>query len=617
MQFRTDISFLRAISVLMVMFFHFQIPIFKGGFIGVDIFFVISGFLMTQITLNAFDNKKFSLKEFYLKRVKRIIPALQFVLYFVLLVSIIFFLSTDIKLNSKYVFLANFFASNIYFWQYLNYFSSKDNILLHTWSLGVEWQFYIIYPLILLILKRFYHTKEKIFWIIMSLLTLLSFVLMISVYKTENNFSFYMLPTRYWELSIGGLAYGFMRFFRVGDFSKKIIFLISITLILISVFLISENNIWPSYLTTIPVLATTLILLCNVKSNLFDNKIINFLGNISYSLYLWHWPWFILFKYFGFLDTEHIVLLILLSFIFSIVSYYYIEKNRFFSSGKVIFISTILLAIISSLLFINPILLKKISIYQNENFEIGNYTSEYNNKYKDNQFNPCGCYETFERYNKIKCLQLSNSKPNVLLIGDSHAAQFSSELRKAKNINLLEVSTGYVLPILKQNGKQGHKELIEYVFNEYIPENKSNISLIVISASWIMNRNANINMSNEEVINEVENLIKYFNQLKINYLIIGQTETYKLSFPKILMLENFGREDSEFIEKESLEMNENLIKIISPNNYINVFTNPNINRYDKDLKKPYMFDDNHLTEFGAKQYIDKLIMPRINLAVSR
>ena len=161
MKFRTDISFLRAVSVLVVMLFHFQVKPFQGGFIGVDVFFVISGFLMTQIILKGMDTEKFSLKQFYIKRINRIIPPLQILLLFVLFISVVFFFQSDLRLNAKYAFLANFFVSNIYFWKYIDYFSSTDNILLHTWSLGVEWQFYLIYPLLILLLKPLIKKNNK------------------------------------------------------------------------------------------------------------------------------------------------------------------------------------------------------------------------------------------------------------------------------------------------------------------------------------------------------------------------------------------------------------------------------------------------------------------------
>lgn len=208
MKFRTDISFLRALSVIIVMFFHFGIPGFSGGFIGVDVFFVISGFLMTQIILRNFEKETFSLKDFYTKRVKRIIPPLQVVLLFVLLISSVFFFQSDIKLNAKYVLLADYFVSNIYFWNYQDYFTSTDNILLHSWTLGVEWQFYMIYPVILLVLRKIYFNRRKIFWIILTALCISSFLLMVGIGRSSVNFIFYMLPTRFWELSIGGLAYG-------------------------------------------------------------------------------------------------------------------------------------------------------------------------------------------------------------------------------------------------------------------------------------------------------------------------------------------------------------------------------------------------------------------------
>ena len=135
--FRYDIGALRALSVLSVVLYHFKVPFFSGGFMGVDVFFVISGFLMSKIILEGFSKENFSLKIFYYKRIYRIFPALIVLLLFILLLSNIFFFASDSRLNAKYSFLSLFFISNLYYWLYINYFelASQANILLHTWSL--------------------------------------------------------------------------------------------------------------------------------------------------------------------------------------------------------------------------------------------------------------------------------------------------------------------------------------------------------------------------------------------------------------------------------------------------------------------------------------------------
>ncbi|MGC4129290.1 MAG: acyltransferase family protein [Bergeyella sp.] len=482
MKFRNDISFLRALSVLVVMFFHFQVPYFSGGFIGVDVFFVISGFLMTQIILKGIENNTFSLKTFYVKRINRIIPALLVLLGFVLLISVVFFFKSDIRLNAKYVFLSEFFVSNIYYWKYTDYFTSHDNILLHTWSLGVEWQFYLLYPLLILLLRKIYLKRKNLFWGIITGITGLSFLLMIVTTSIDNNFAFYMLPSRFWELSVGGLAFFMSQKITLPKTIKSILVLISVLAILLSVTFISSSILWPSWYTIIPVFATVLILILNLDTPVFDAKPIKFFGDISYSLYLWHWPWFVFFQYFGFIEKEHTIILSVISIICAFLSYRFIESKKSVANLKFVIVLSLVIAMISAVLFFKTEIVNPLSIYRNEKFEIGNYGNLWLESGKDKQFNPCNCFQTIKDYDFKKCLTIEEGKKNVLLIGDSHSAQFSEALREKESFHLLEASTGYAFPFLDARGKIENKPVMDYVFKEFIPANHHKINLVIISA---------------------------------------------------------------------------------------------------------------------------------------
>ncbi|WP_313098804.1 acyltransferase family protein [Epilithonimonas sp.] len=616
MHFRSDISFLRAISVLIVMFFHFQINGFSGGFIGVDVFFVISGFLMTQIILKGIDSNTFSLKQFYIKRINRIIPPLQILLLFVLLISVVFFFKTDLKLNAKYTFLADFFVSNIYFWRYIDYFSSTDNILLHTWSLGVEWQFYLIYPIFFLFLKSITKNKEKRFWSFVLGLSFLSFLWMIKVSSTDNNFAFYMLPSRFWELSIGGLAYIMGKNNKL-NYTPKIVIVTAgiIAIILCSIF-INERNIWPSFYTIIPVLSTVAILGMDIDIKIFSNRLVKFFGDISYSLYLWHWPWFILFKYFGFLGGYYTIVLIALSILSAYLSFRLIEKNSKFNNINFAIISSITVASIATIIFFKPNLISSFSIYKSEKFQIADYENKYKETKKDKQFNPCHCFITNSQkigdYDFKNCLKISTDKKNVLLIGDSHSAQYSSSLRKLRNINLLEASAGYVFPFPDSRGKKDTKQLMDYVFRDFIPQNHKKIDLIIISAHWLMKKNPNLHYSNQEIKSELIRTISYLEKYHINYLFLGQTEAYSISYPKILMLKNLGRTEQDFLINDAQKTNEILKSIIPARHYIDLYESKEINKIDGQGKTPYMFDGNHYSEYGARQVVENIIMKRLN-----
>lgn len=615
MKFRTDISFLRAISVLIVMLFHFQVKPFSGGFIGVDVFFVISGFLMTQIILKGIDSGSFSLKQFYIKRIERIIPPLQVLLAFILIISTVFFFQSNLRLNAKYSFLADLFISNIYFWKYIDYFSSTDNILLHTWSLGLEWQFYLIYPILLLFLRSILKNKHKLFWGALAGITLFSFVIMLITSRSDNNFAFYMLPSRFWELSVGGLAFIIGKKIKFNSILNASIVYFGIIGILICSIFISEKDIWPSYYTVIPVFCTVAILSINLNTRLFDSKFTNFFGNISYSLYLWHWPWFILFKYFGFIGDYYTIVLIILSVLSAFLSYKFIERNKKMSTAYFALISTVLVATVSALLFAKPNLVTGFSIYQSKQFEIADYENKYKQNGKDKQFNPCHCFITdsqkIAEYDFNNCLKISETKRNILLLGDSHAAQYSSSFRNLSEINILEVSAGYVFPFPNSRGKKDTKKLMDYVFNQFIPKNSKKIDLVIISVHWLMRNNPNLNYSNDEIKQGVLETIKYLNRYHINYLFLGQTETYKLSYPKILMLKNFGRHESEFIDEEAFFMNQTLKTIIPKGHYIDLYENSKIEKLDRTGTRPYMFDSNHYSEFGASQVVRNVVKNKL------
>lgn len=620
MKFRTDISFLRALSVLMVMLFHFQIPGVPGGFIGVDVFFVISGFLMTMIVLREFDKNTFSLKNFFIRRIRRLVPALVVMLIFILLISIIFFFEADLRRNAKYVVLSDFFVSNIYFWKYQHYFSSKDNILLHTWTLGVEWQFYLIYPIILLSLRKVYSNNKILFWSLLTGLSILSIVIMLNFGNGNTNFIFYMLPSRYWELSIGGLAYGLGHYLKPTNLLKKIIVIFSIILIFASAAQISESDLWPSWITLVPVLATCAILIFNAELSIFDFPFFRFFGNISYSLYLWHWPWFILFKYFGFIGWSSIIIVIFLSIASAYLSYKFVENNNKLATVKFSAISTVLVGTIALVLFIKPSLVQNLSIYQSDRFKIGNYKNFYiSSGQKDVQFDVQGCTlsgnQTIVDFNFTDCLKFESSRKNVLLMGDSHAAQFSSSLRNFSDYNVLQVNVGNAFPLINSRGQSALVELNNFMYGDFIPKNKDKIDLVLISAHWQMAKSPHINYSTEDIALKINETIQFFERNHIKYLIIGQTESYLLDFPKILMLEELGRARSQYIDNEAKIYNEKISSVVPASNYIDIYRTTQISQFDQINNIPYMFDTNHLTQYGADQIFKKLIIKRIDKAI--
>lgn len=327
MKFRKDINGLRAFAVIGVLLFHFNAPWMPGGFAGVDVFFVISGFLMTGIIFRGIEQENFSILNFYVARANRIIPALA-LLCLVLLVFGWFYLTPlEYKALGKHAASSIGFLSNFIYWTEAGYFdaASHEKWLLHTWTLSVEWQFYIIYPLILVAMRKFLSIKTMKSILIVG--TVLGFIFsVIATYKLPNA-SYYLLPMRAWEMMIGGVAYLYP--FTLQENRKKLLERIGLVLVVGSYFLISAENAWPGYLALFPVVGSFLIIQAQRNDSIMTSNIVfQKIGTWSYSIYLWHWPLVVIIYTFA-LPEYYIYLGLVLSILLGFLSYKYVEKINF------------------------------------------------------------------------------------------------------------------------------------------------------------------------------------------------------------------------------------------------------------------------------------------------
>ena len=257
MNYRSEIDGLRAVAVLPVLMFHAGVPFFAGGYVGVDVFFVISGYLITGIIAPEMAEGRFSLIAFYERRIRRIIPCLMAVVGFCLVAAAILFLPGDFMNLSKSVIATVLFSSNILFWRQSWYFNAQMDLipLLHTWSLAVEEQFYILFPPALAVLYRLGRSKLVP---IIAALAIASFLLNVWSVQKAPSFAFYMAPTRAWELLTGSLlALGFFPPLRSKAWREGLA-LIGIALIVSAVCLFSARTPFPSYYALVPVLGTAL-----------------------------------------------------------------------------------------------------------------------------------------------------------------------------------------------------------------------------------------------------------------------------------------------------------------------------------------------------------------------
>ena len=325
MDFRRDINGLRALAVLGVLIFHFSESILPGGFAGVDVFFVISGFLMTSIIFRGLERGDFSILNFYMARANRIVPALAVLCIVLLALGYFFLLSMDYKTLGRDVATSMFFVSNIMFSMRKGYFEFGDNFLLHTWSLSAEWQFYLIYPLVLVILSRFMTLSSLKKTLVVFCLVGFLF----GIYASINwpSASYFLLGARAWEMLLGGLV--FLYPFSISKDRKRYLEILGLLLVLASYLLISGKNMWPGYLALLPTLGTAFVIAAyRNEESILGSKLLQKMGLWSYSIYLWHWPVAVSFSYYD-IEQRYIPVGILFSLMLGYLSYTFVEKRRF------------------------------------------------------------------------------------------------------------------------------------------------------------------------------------------------------------------------------------------------------------------------------------------------
>lgn len=289
--FRPDINGLRAWAVISVVLFHFEIPGFSGGFVGVDVFFVISGFLMAGIVTKGLEQKDFSLIDFYLSRALRIWPALVAVCLALLWMGWMLLLPSDYKKLSSHIAYSISFVSNIEYWLESGYFdaASHEKWLLHTWSLSVEWQFYLLLPVVLLTTWRIKSGRAAQISVMIAVL-IASFAASILTTQIDPDGAFFLLHTRAWEMIVGGLVFYATPFLQPQAKTRFWIEKAGLLLITSSVAIFSTDTKWPGFLATLPVLGAALVIIAKHESRLTGCTLAQWIGERSYSIYLWHWP---------------------------------------------------------------------------------------------------------------------------------------------------------------------------------------------------------------------------------------------------------------------------------------------------------------------------------------
>ncbi len=333
LRYRPEIDGLRAIAVFVVIMYHAGYSWFSGGYIGVDVFFVVSGFLITSIICAEMETNRFTIARFYERRARRILPALLFVILTALPFAWLWLMPAELKDFTQSLWSVLYFGSNVLFWRKTDYFQTAADLkpLIHTWSLSVEEQFYILYPPILMSLRRF---GQRATLICLASLFLTSLILAQWSVNNAPRAAFFLLPHRSWELLAGALSAFYYRS-RGASFPPLLSAAVSalgMALILVPVFGYDNQTVFPGLAALPPVIGTALILLFSNKSNIagkaLSQRALVGVGLISYSAYLWHQAIFALFKErFGIHSFDlYAPILILATFGLACISYWLVER---------------------------------------------------------------------------------------------------------------------------------------------------------------------------------------------------------------------------------------------------------------------------------------------------
>ena len=481
MEYRREIDGLRALAVLPVILFHAGFKTFSGGFIGVDVFFVISGYLITTIILAELEQGKFSIVNFYERRARRILPALFLVMLVCIPFAWIWLLPSDMKGFSQSLIAVAVFASNILFWSESGYFDTATELkpLLHTWSLAVEEQYYVLFPLFLMLLWKL---GKRCILVILGVVFAGSFAVAEWKSYAEPAAAFYLLPARAWELLIGAFAAFYLSKDNRKEFDKatgEVGGWLGVALILYAMFTYSETTPFPGLYALVPTLGAVLIILFATNQTtvgkFVGNKAFVGIGLVSYSAYLWHQPLFAFARHKGLNEDGNILFLqlSLVTFMFAYFSWKYVEapfRKRGFVNRRLIFF----LGLLFTFFFIYIGYLGNRDNGFESRFKLvlsGDIGQTDFHKYIDAKYYDCEPKIVAENALRwegfLRCKQSKQGIPEIILLGDSHAEHLFlglAEYIPSKNVAF------YILDEKPYIGVDNFKPIFNEILNNKAPQ---------------------------------------------------------------------------------------------------------------------------------------------------
>jgi len=622
LNFRKDINGLRAIAVLAVVLFHLRPNLLPGGFIGVDIFFVISGYLMTSIIIQGLQQEHFSIRGFYLARARRILPALIVLSITLLVFGWLYMLPVEYKLLGKHIFSSIGFFSNIVYWSEASYFAAlaDEKWLLHTWSLSVEWQFYIIYPLVISLAYKIFNFKYLKLFILIA--TVLCFFLAIYFTNRWPTSSYFFLSSRAWEMLVGAIAFLYPISSR--HVTTKWIEVLGILLIAAALIFVSSADFWPSYLAMLPVLGTYFIIIAsNQKSPVTANVPFQAIGKISYSVYLWHWPIVVLGMSIGYLNESwYAVAGLIISLALGGISYRFVESVNWRIRHVLIGVLFVLTFAAGYFVFSTNGAItsyRSISVSQKAEFasryDRKNYLGEIEKLYRQE----CNFFDektmTAKNYDIDESCTLRSNADGIFLWGDSHAQALSYGLSShiPPNMSFYQVTSAGCSPNLNDTSTQkGEFKKACDTSNRYALEKIEALKPSVV----VLAQRANHESGNFE---ELAERLTAYGVKKV--VLIGPVPQWLPSLPNAIIKRHWEKGsyiDDRSIDKSILKTNLLLREKFSANKnllYISLIDNlcvgTNCMAIVTDKYVPLVWDYGHLTPQGSEYVASKIIYPAL------
>ncbi|MGZ4970646.1 MAG: acyltransferase family protein [Methylobacter sp.] len=621
MEYRREIDGLRALAVVPVILFHAGFQSFSGGFVGVDVFFVISGYLITTIILAEQSAGTFSIINFYERRARRILPALFVVMFACLPFAWLWLLPEDRRTFSQSLVAVPTFVSNNLFWRQSGYFatSAELNPLLHTWSLAVEEQYYVLFPIFLMLTWRL---GKRWTLAILGLVAVVSLALAQWGAINRPEFTFFMLPTRGWELLVGAFIAFYFANKNTQSVNQTVSQLVSATgllLIFFAIFNFDKNTPFPSVYTLVPTLGAALIILFATQQTfvgkLLGTKAFVGVGLISYSTYLWHQPLlsFARHKSIAELDNWLLAALCISSFVLAYLSWRYVEtpfRNKKQFSRKNVFTY----GVVGSFAFVALGLFGVFNhgythlLTENQRRLLAFNSYPFKDIYRDDL-----CVLRKEQSFKDfanKCMAPDNQNA-ILIWGDSHAAALSFGLRNS-NPNVIQYTANSCPPLLGEviSARPMCKEVNDFVAKQietYKPKQ------IFLHANWPKYQEQNPTLKIQKTIDFIR-LKSPSSQITI----IGGVPQYQQRLPTFMFSNGKGLEKNIFLESYmyaellilDAKFNElaerNSVKFYSP---LNTLCRDKVCQataeYNGEIM-PTAWDNAHLTAAGSMLLVNQM-----------